>query len=142
MDRIDRALSKLGILDNLSGRVLDLFQIAVQEAFEMTHLPEMLEVLGREKFIALLNVFEDTKRFSCPHCGHEVKWPPLDEFTKILHEIEIYTKLSATAKGSKSKVVRELAREYNTTPGKIRAANDRMVRRMKRYSIKSSKSKS
>jgi hypothetical protein len=142
MDRIDRAMSNLGILDNLSGRVLDLFQIAVQEAFEMTHLPEMLEVLGREKFVAFLNVFEGTKKMGCAHCGHEVKWPPLDDFVTILHEIEIYTKLSAAAKGSKSRVVRELAREYNTTPGKVRSAHDRMVRRMKRYSVKSSKSKS
>ncbi len=141
IDKIDKALSKLGLLDKLSNRVMDLFQISVLEAFEMTHLPEMLEVLGRDKFIALLNVFEGTKKMSCPHCGHEVRWPPMDDFLEVLRDIEIYTKISAAAKGSKSRVVRELAGEYNITLGKIRSAHARMERRMKRYSLTSLQSK-
>lgn len=135
-ENLETTLRRVGILDRISGRVLDFFRIAVQEAFEMTHLPELLDVLGQEKFIALLNVFEGTDFAPCPHCGKPVRWPLIEEFLDVLRDVDIYSRVTGAAYGSKARVVRDLAREYNMTIGQIQSASKRMEARMRRYYLK------
>ena len=136
-ERVEKDLSKFGILDRLSNRTMDLFSIAVQEAFEMTHLPEMLEVLGQEKFTALLGIFEGTTVLRCLGCSRSLKWPPMEDFLEVLRDVDVYARTTAAPRGSKAQVVSNLSHEYNTTPGSIRKSFSRMEARMKRYSSKS-----
>ena len=131
-ERVETALSKL--LLKVSNRPMDLFRIAVHEAFEMTHLPEMLEVLGQEKFTEMMGIFEGTTVLNCPGCSRPLKWPPMEDFRAVVRDVDVYIRIKATPQGSKARVVSNLAQEYNITPGEIRKALLGMEARLKRYS--------
>lgn len=128
-------MSALGIIDRVSNRASDLFRVALIETFENTHLPEMYEVLGKKEFLKLLDIFESSTCFKCPNCKAGMKFPTMQHLNDVLQDVAVYCRISGTPKGSKARVIRDLADEFGTTPGKIRTSFYRMERRAQKYEV-------
>jgi hypothetical protein len=135
ISQIEAALADIGIFDTVSNRAVDLFKVSLLESFENTHLPELYDALGKDAFLKLLDVFENSTFFACPHCGQSLKFPTLDKIQAVLLDVAAYCRLLDAPKGTKSGIIRELARQYGTSLGRVRSSFNRMERRAQRYQI-------
>lgn len=128
-------MSRLGIIDRISNRAVDLFKMALLERFENTHLPELYDVLGKDSFLKLIDVFENSTFFNCPSCGDPLKFPSVSDIVEMLRDIAIYLRLHNYKKRPASAEIRVIATEYGMTEGQVRSVFYQMEKRARRYEI-------
>jgi len=135
-DLID-ILGEFRIPISRSGEVVDLLQFSIMEAFGDTHLPFLYEVIGREKFLQVLDIFQDSKMIPCPNCGKSINWPSRDMIAQVLRDLIIYFRLNRASNGSKNNIIQDAAAEFGMSIGQVRYS-DRSMRRKVANLIKTS----
>ncbi len=120
-DLID-VLSTFGVGFREGEEVVELLQVILMEEFGDTHLPELYEVLGKEKFLKVLDIFQDAEMIPCQECGCAVKWPARSALEGILLDLIIYFRVRKAPLGSKSGIMREIASDSNMTPTQVRSS--------------------
>lgn len=133
IDKLGEILATMKVPMNRSGEVVDLFKIAILEAFGNTHLPFLYDVLGKEKFLEVLDIFQGTELVPCPGCGESIEWPCRDKLAEILRDLVIYFRIKAARLGSRAGVVRDLADDFGLGPGQVRYVNKRMTAKVREH---------
>jgi hypothetical protein len=126
-------LSTLKVPLDKAGKAVDLFKVAVLEAFGDTHLPYLYEILGREKFLQVLDVFQGSELMACSHCGGSMSWPARDELAEIMRDLIIYFQIKNAKVGRRAKITLELADDFGMTPGQVRHSYKKMSDRAERH---------
>ena len=65
-------------------------------------LPELLDVVGSDKMMELLQLF----------AGLEFKFPPMAELQMYAKEVNVFFRINKANKGQRSRVVKDLVDEY------------------------------
>lgn len=98
-------MSEISIIDRRTGKMLDALEIVLLYRFSETLLPEIFDVIGKEKFIEFLSVFS----------GMTVKVPDLEELKKAIRDTSIFLEVS------KGTDMRRLELEYDMKESEIMA---------------------
>lgn len=128
LDGLMGILGEFKVPLSMAGEVVDLLQFAIIEAFGDTHLPFLYEAIGPEKFLQVLDIFQDSKMIPCPNCGESINWPSRDLLAQTLRDLIIYFRLSRAHQGRKNVIIEETASEFGMTISQVRYA-DRIMRR-------------
>lgn len=123
---LETILKTIGIPLARAEDAVDIFKISVAEAFGDTHLPALYEVLGRDNFLKVLDIFQGTEMISCSECGEVLEWPARDELAAILADVIIFIRVKNAKLGQKSRTIRELADELDLSTGMVRRAFNQM----------------
>lgn len=106
-----------------AGQATDLLHFVLSRKFEDTHLPALYEVLGRDAFLKVLDIFQDTEMIPCPSCRMPVKWPARDELAQIMRDLVIYFRVKRAKHGRKSRTIEEMATLFKLTPVQVKSIN-------------------
>lgn len=104
------------ILD-VTGNAADIFYVLLMYSGQYDFLPELYEVLGKEKMIQVLDIF----------AGTTIKFPQDKELERIAAEVSIYMRVRRAPKGARPEVIKDLADVYQTTEDTIRVIYDKTV---------------
>lgn len=105
------------VLD-FNGYALDVFYVMLLYSGKYEFLPELYDVLGKEKTLQLMDIFS----------GTSVKFPSTQEIKSISTEVAIYVRLKRanTSTRRKNMLIDELSSEYSIHPDTVRNIYDRV----------------
>jgi hypothetical protein len=108
---LESAYEELGGLNNgFSDRSMDLLKLMLLESADKTHLPEFLDIFGRDTLLKFLDIF----------AGTTVKVPSRKCIENAIRDVSIFVRLERTPSGSKARLVRDLASEFGLNDGQVR----------------------
>lgn len=105
------------ILD-VQGNSIDIFYVLLLYSDKYGFLPELYEILGKDKTFKLLDIF----------AGMTIKFPSLSEMERIAFEVKVYMKLSRVSEDYRVSITQDLADEYDLTTESIRLIFDKTKR--------------
>jgi Mor family transcriptional regulator len=113
-----RGKAALALLNQFSREQYDLLQVVLLMEAARTHLPEILEVLGREHTLKFLEVF----------AGTTIEVPSREVLERCFRDVEIYYRLSRAKGRAKTDTARDLAAEYDVACKQVWSIYRRMRR--------------
>jgi len=102
-------------------RYLDIVTVLLVDRADDTHLPELYDVFGREALSKFLELF----------AGMTIKVPTREEIEDSVRNVSIYLQLYRTTKGSKARVIYDIARHYGMVTDDVRRIYYRMEKRLR-----------
>lgn len=102
------------VLD-VTGNAADVFYVLLLYSGQYDFLPELYDVLGREKTVQLLDIF----------AGATVKFPPEKELERLAAEVRIYLRLKQASEKQRIAVIKDLADEYGLVEEVVKQVYDK-----------------
>lgn len=113
-------------LDLNNQKRVDLLYLLLVHSNRFSSLPELYEIFGKEALIKFLDIFE----------GQRLTVPSAKDLKKAVREVNIYSRLIDKPKGTRAKVMRELASDYTMTVKDVAGVFAQMRELMQSYKIK------
>jgi len=92
-------------LFNSEGYNTDVFYILLLYSGKYSFLPDLHEVVGREKMSDLLSIF----------AGTTIKFPSEDDLRKTAFQVQTYVRIKSSPTSQKTSVIRDIADENMIT---------------------------
>ena len=108
--------SWIRVLD-VNGYAADVFYVLLLYSGQYEFLPELFDVLGRERTMQILEVF----------AGTTIKFPSIRRLKRLAAEVRIYLRVKNSSKNPRHRavVIHDLADEYQMTEESIRTIYER-----------------
>ena len=113
-------------LDLNNQKRVDLLYLLLVHSNRFSSLPELYEIFGKEALIKFLDIFE----------GQRLTVPSAKDLKKAVREVNIYSRLIDKPRGTRAKVMRELASDYTMTVKDVAGVFAQMRELMQSYKIK------
>lgn len=102
------------VLD-VAGHDADIFYVLLLCSGQYDFLPELYDVLGREKTVQLLDIF----------AGTTVKFPPEKELERLAAEVRIFIRIKQAGEKQRLNVIKDLADQYGLTEEVVKQVYDK-----------------
>jgi len=102
-------------------KYLDIVTVLLLDRADDTHLPELYDVFGREVLSKFLELF----------AGMTIRIPTREEIETSVRNVSIFLQVYRTAKGSKARVMYDIARHYGMVTDEVRRIYYRMEKRLR-----------
>jgi hypothetical protein len=116
----------VSIVDAATGKYVAVLRVVMQLAYPKGHLPELFEVFGKENLLQFLDIF----------AGTTIKVPPQEALEHCMRDVVIYLRLHTIPPSHRPKIVRAIAKKYQTTSGDVRSTFVRIEKAFKELDLK------